>query len=42
MQLGAGRIAILFLGGIALGLMIVYSYCYCFFWERLRDESQCI
>lgn len=42
MQFGAGRIAILFLGGIALGLMIVYSYCYCFFWERLRDESQCI
>lgn len=38
LQLGAGRIAMIFLGGIAVGLMIVYSYFYCLFWERLRDE----
>jgi hypothetical protein len=42
MQLGAGRIAMIFVGGIAVGLMIVYSYFYCLFWERLRDEPQCV
>lgn len=42
MHLGAGRIAMIFVGGIAVGLMIVYGYFYCLFWERLRDEPQCV